>query len=315
MDSKIDSLELAVRQSLQGLFPRKPHTINYTQAKARIKKELKLILSVKEIDQIIHLIILSIWNAQYQVPLLELISQTQIKAFIKDNEELFEQFQYEINQNMVKNQTYKALEIIVEEMDQFKDPDKFQKDITRWRSKVVWDTKTYESKKLQLNVLFNKELSKEEFYLIADIWCYYMVFAEDLLGSDKFTQEKIKELKKTLAACITHHKGLIKANEKLIKQLQDIAHFTFTDIEAQKENLLRNERQLDELKFLEERLRQDNSHELNINNIQEKAYFSVFFLGELLGLSEPEHNKDGNPLLTFLDILTGWTKSTMPKDL
>jgi hypothetical protein len=42
MDSTFDSLVLAVKQSLQEVFPRKPYTLDYTQVKARFKKELKL---------------------------------------------------------------------------------------------------------------------------------------------------------------------------------------------------------------------------------------------------------------------------------
>ncbi|KTD02660.1 hypothetical protein [Legionella feeleii] len=33
-----------------------------------------------------------------------------------------------------------------------------------------------------------------------------------------------------------------------------------------------------------------------------------------MGLHESEYHKDGNPLLTFLDILAGWTDSHMDKE-
>lgn len=314
MDSTFDSLVLAVKQSLQGVFPRKPHTLDYTQVKVRFKKKLKITLNVKEIDQIMHFINLSIFDAEHQDPQLQVIDQSRIKTIIKNNIKLQGQIKDAINQNISKNQTLKVLGIIVEEMIRFKDPDKFQKEITQWRSKIVWDTKTYESKKLQLEHLLKKALSKEDFYLIAETWFHYMVFVEDLQSRDNYTKEQIKELKKTLVTSIAHYQETIKSNERLIKQLQDIDRFTYIDIEVQKKNLIGNQKQLDELKLLAERLRQDNSRELSANNILEKAYFSMFFLGQSLGLVEPEHNKDGNPLLTFLDILTGWTESKMPQD-
>src|SRR5476649_548129 len=110
-----DSLELAIGLLLQGIFPRKPHTINYTEVIARIKKELKLVLSVKEIDQIILLIIQSMCDAQYQDSALRFINQAQAKTIVSNNKGLLKDFQNEINQNIGKNQANQAIEIIIEE--------------------------------------------------------------------------------------------------------------------------------------------------------------------------------------------------------
>lgn len=315
MKFKIESLALALKQSILGIFPRRSHIDDYTTAKARIKKELKTILSVKEIDQISILITQSIWDAQNQDPALQHISLVQAKAIVSSNAMLLEEFQHEINQSMDKNKTTQAIEIVIEEMRRFKSPTNYLEGTISWRSKMIWDAKTYESKKLQFESLLKRELLKEEFYLIAETWFHYMVFAEDLRSPDNYTKEKINELKKTLTDRITHLEGLVTSSKEFIDQVRDIDRFPLINIEAEEKSLLDTQRKLDESKMLIERLRQDNGYELSINHIQEQAYFSAFFLGELLGLYEPEYNKDGNPLLTFLDILTGWTDSQMNKEV
>ncbi|EHL31224.1 hypothetical protein [Legionella drancourtii] len=314
MDSKIDSLALALKQSFLGIFPRRTHIDDYEEVKARIKKELKIELTVKEINQISFFVIRSILDAQNQDSSLQCVNSAQAKTIASSHTALLEDLQYEISQKMDKNSANQAIGIVIEEMTQFKNPTIFVKNTISWRSKMVWDDKTYESKKSQLESLLKRDLLKEEFYLIAEAWFHYMVFVEDLRSPDNYTKEKIKELRTTLIVRIAHLEGVVNSSKEIIDQVRDIDRFPEIDIEAEERGLLDAQSKLNESKALAERLRQDNGYELSINHIQEKAYFSAFFLGELLGLFEPEYNKDGNPLLTFLDILTGWTDSQMDKE-
>jgi len=316
MNSKIDSLALALKQSSLGIFPRRSHIDNYTEVKARIKNELKIILTVKEIDQISLYIIRCILNVQNQDSGLQCISPVQAKTIaMNSNALLLEELQYKTGQKMDSGIANQLIRIVVEEMLQFKNPAIFEQNTISWRSTMVWDDKTYESKKSQLEALFKRTLLKEEFYLIAEAWFHYMVFAEDLRSSDNYTKEKVKELKTTLTVRIAHLEGVVNSSKEIIDQVYDIDRFPWINIEAEEKNLLDAQCKLNESKALAERLRQDNGYELSINHIQEKAYFSAFFLGELFGLYEPEYNKDGNPLLTLLDILTGWTDSQMDKEV
>lgn len=314
MNSDVDSLELALKQSFLGIFPRRSHIDDYSEVKARIKKELEIVLSVKEIDLISIIITRSIWNAQNQDPGLECASLAHGKAIVSRDTAVLGGLQYEITQVMDEKKANLVLQIVIEEMRQFKNPREFLKDSTSLRSKMVWNAKTYDSKKQQLELWLKKKLSKEEFHLIAETWFYYMVFAEELRSPDNFTKEKINEMKKSLEARILYLDGEIESNRKFIEQFKEFDRFFYIDIAIHEKSLLENQKRLKELKALLERLRQDNGYELSFNNIQQKAYFSAFFIGELLGLSEPEHKKDGNPLLTFLDILTGWTESKMLKE-
>ncbi|KTD68876.1 hypothetical protein Lste_2034 [Legionella steelei] len=315
MDSKIDSLALALKQSFLGIFPRRTHIDDYTAVKARIKKELKIELTVKEIDQISFFIIRCICNAQNQDSGLQCVHPVQAKTIAMNSKTLLlEELQYETSQKMDSDIANQVMRIVVEAMLQFKAPTIFVKNTISWRSKMVWGDKTYESKKSQLESLLKRELLKEEFYLIAEAWFHYMVFVEDLRSPDNYTKEKIKELRTTLNARIIHLEGVVNSSKEIIEQVRDIDRFPEIDIEAEERSLLDAQSKLDESKALAERLRQDNGYELSINHIQEKAYFSAFFLGELLGLHKREYNKDGNPLLTFLDILTGWTDSQMDKE-
>ncbi|WP_115701829.1 hypothetical protein [Legionella sainthelensi] len=313
MNSKVDSLALALKQSFLGIYPRRTLIDDYKILKARIKKELKIALTVKEIDQISFFVVKSIWNVQTQDSSPQCINSAQAIAIASSNTVLLEED--EISQKIDKNKVNQVITIVVEEMIQFKNPAAFIKNTISLRSKMVWDAKTYESKKLQLESLLKRELLKEEVYLIAETWFHYMVFAEDLRSPDNYTKEKIKELKAALLARIDHFKGVVKSSKEIIEQVRDIDRFPWINIEVEEKILLDAQNKLEESEALAARLRQENGYPLSINHIQEQAYFSAFFLGELLGLSEPKYNKDGNPLLTFLDILIGWTDSKMDKDI
>lgn len=316
MNSKVDSLALALKQSSLGLFPRRAYIDNYTEVKARIKNELKIALTVKEIDQISLFIIKCILNAQNQDSGLQCIHPVQAKTIaMNSNALLLEELHYKTSQKMDIDLANRVICIVIEEMLQFKNPTTFVQNTLSWRSKMVWDDKTYQSKKSQLEALLKRKLLKEEFYLIAEAWFHYMVFVEDLRSPDNYTKEKVKELKATLTIRIAHLEEVVNSSKEIVDQVRDIDRFPWINIEAEEKSLLDAQSKLNESKALVERLRQDNGYDLSINHIQKKAYFSAFFLGELLGLYEPEYNKDGNPLLTFLDILTGWTDSQMDKEV
>ncbi|MBL7479991.1 hypothetical protein [Legionella bononiensis] len=312
MNSKIDSLELALKQSLQGLFPKRSCILDYTEVKKRIKNEVKIALNVGDIDKIILLITQTVSDAQHKDPALLIIDQARVKVLISNNNEIVENVQNQIGQQVDINQASQMIEIVIEEMNQFHDTNKFLNNLTS-RSKTNWDANTYASKKSQLDHLFDRELLKEEFHLIAETWFHYMVFAEDLRSPDNYTKEQIKELKRVLIARIRYLEGVVKSSREAIDRVCEIDRFLLINIEAEEKYLLDTQNQLDESKALAERLRQDNGYELSANHIQQQAYFSAFFLGELLGLHEPQYSKDGNPLLTFLDILTGWTDAQMDK--
>ncbi|AOW57829.1 TPA: hypothetical protein F8A23_08715 [Legionella pneumophila] len=315
MNSKIDSLALALKQSFLGIFPRRTYIDDYAKVKARIKKELKILLTVKEIDQIIFFVIRCISSTQNQCSLLQYINSEQAKNIVSSSTVLLKEFYYEISHKMDKSIANQAIGIVIEEMIQFKDPTKFIKNTISWRPKIVWGDKTYESKKSQLQSLLKRELLTEELHLIAEVWSYYMAFIEDLHSPDNYTKEKIKELKTTMTALIAHLEGVVKSSRELIDQLRDFDRFPWVDIDAKEKSLLDNQSKLDEAKALAELLRQDNGYKLSTNHIQKLSFFSMFFLGELMGLHEPEYKKDGNPLLTFLDILTGWTESQLDKEV
>ncbi|KTD02661.1 hypothetical protein [Legionella feeleii] len=231
MNSKIDSLALALKQSSLGIFPRRAYIDDYTKVKARIKKELKIVLTVKEIDQIGIFVIRCIWDAQNQDSSLQCFDSIQVTAIASSNTFLLEELQSEMSQKMDKNTINRVVRIVIEEMHHFNQITFLKNSISR-RSKVVWDEKTYESKKLQLESLFKRELLKEEVYLIAETWFHYMVFVEDLRSPDNYTKEKIKELKTILTARITQLEGVVVSSKEIIDQVRDIDRFPWIDIEG-----------------------------------------------------------------------------------
>src|SRR4051794_37721036 len=82
-NNSTDSLELAVQLSIQGISPRSLVNINYSEVKAKLIKEIGVSLNVNIIDEIVHLLLKNVLDAQ-----LANIELRQIEELIHKNQEV-----------------------------------------------------------------------------------------------------------------------------------------------------------------------------------------------------------------------------------
>ncbi len=130
--------------------------------------------------------------------------------------------------------------------------------------------------------------------------------------NNKF-KETIKELRNYLLMKIKALDMQLYADRKLEKTLNSTDRFLYLDLEnhccVREENL----KQLKLYEALIDNLRQNNAKKLNVYNLKSQAYFSVLFCAETFGLSPSKANRNGNPLLKFLEIIIGFDKNKKDK--
>lgn len=158
--------------------------------------------------------------------------------------------------------------------------------------------------RLALNSLFNRTLTEPEFLLIFESWFSYMYLAQDVDHNTKFT-EQIAEARNSLANLIKSKRKEIKENDAVITQLKSFNNLIQIDISSLESIKDQNNIHLSNYIEFAQSLKLDNGNPLCSNSLKENAYFAVLFCTELMGLSAPELNKDGNPFISVLDILLG----------
>jgi len=295
-----DSLELSIKLNLKGIFPRDYSFIDYSLAKKNLKKQVSQVFTVSDIDQIIRIFI---------IKTSQLTFDNQIISVYKNIRSLYGDMKPQVESIMntipSRSQIFKIIRIFLDLMTIFK--------TTQPSFSIKPENENiYVSKKIELNKLFlskrQSELTKEELHFIDETWCYYHSIVVDIDNQDNRLKEQIKELNISLSTMINSLEIQIATTKQFISQIESFPRFLNVDIIRHKKNLAQDEDLLISLKSEKNRFKQSNSHELNSAKLKEQAYFAILFCAETLGLSPQEINKDGNPFLSFLEIMTGLNK-------
>ncbi|HHT9860502.1 TPA: hypothetical protein ACT9JI_003359, partial [Legionella pneumophila] len=308
--TRFNSLELITRLILQGILPRnkKFYYFNYKLLKSEIKKQLGVKITARELN-----LLLSLTLEKITMFLKENLNSKTLSLF--DAKNIIEQHQKEIKENFenvikkkfTQRKINKILDIMLESLSlTLFNNTNLQESLLKTR--CDWMEHQYTEIKFKLDNLFKRTLTKEEFHIIIEAWCYYASLVQDFECKDEYLKEQIKELKDSLSISIKLLEKKIQADKQAISTSKSIERFIELDLISYENKLIQDIEQLEHLKSLKLKIQQNNGSELNLNKIKEKAYFSLFFIGELLGLSEPSFRKLGNPLLSLLEILQNWSK-------
>jgi hypothetical protein len=308
MSARRDSLDLIMELLWQGILPRnaKVRYLDYSVVKSKIKEQIGFKISANEIGQILSIFLEKVSDVLFQNPQLVTMSKDDVRQLISQNSDDVKLNAEKFIKNKFSGAEYKTLmNILIEAISIF--DNKTDLRVTLLRTRTEWNEEAYVSRKSSLACLFNRDLTKDEFHLIARTWCYYAAFAQDLINPDNYTKEQIKELKKVLSINITNLKKKIKSQQQLIETLNTVERSIYID-SSEQESILKSEiQQLENANVLLTRLRQDNGSESNTHTIQRNAYFSLFFLGEVFALPQSHRGKKKNLYLDLIDILSGWS--------
>ena len=300
-----EGLELSLKLMFEGISPtlRAGLISDYSSLKSDLKK-IKVNLTVKEIDHIALLILerLGIPSESHYPP-------AAIKALV-EGEEIITQIGQKLidyNSDLNSDNIISVLEIISRKMPSFHK--KYLYPDSSRHNQFNHAFLSREKVKSQLDALFNRVLTKDEFHLLLTEWHRYMAIVMDWENSDNKLKEQIKDTK-------ADYEGIIKALEKkilhtnaLINNLKSINRFPNHALSIQETILRNNQEELLLYNQLLSRLRTGNGQELNSYNLRTQAYFSVMFCAQTLGLAPNKRRKDGNPLLSLLEILLGLDES------
>jgi hypothetical protein len=293
MSARRDSLDLIMELLWQGILPRnaKVRYLDYSVVKSKIKEQIGFKISANEIGQILSIFLEKVSDVLFQNPQLVTMSKDDVRQLISQNSDDVKLNAEKFIKNKFSGAEYKTLmNILIEAISIF--DNKTDLRVTLLRTRTEWNEEAYVSRKSSLACLFNRDLTKDEFHLIARTWCYYAAFAQDLINPDNYTKEQIKELKKVLSINITNLKKKIKSQQQLIETLNTVERSIYID-SSEQESILKSEIQ--------------QLENANVHTIQRNEYFSLFFLGEVFALPQSHRGKKKNLYLDLIDILSGWS--------
>lgn len=323
MNNTKDVLNLSLLLLFKGILPsQRPDMISsYPEIKSALK-ENKIILLVDQIEQIAYIIL------SYSIELMtvrknknsdpkdcseNIFSKEELITTINnDLDHIISKIEAHLKFKLTREQYEFTVKTIVNHMSQFNEY-KFNNSIKLYSDAYNHILINYISIKSQLDDLFERNLTEQEFQLIAESWCYYASLAQKVDSPDFKLKEIVKEIQ-------THLKMLINALESSIKQqglirhqLNHIKNFIYLDMNTEEKNIDDLKAQLIHYKNLKEKLTFRKGSELYSHHLKDQACFSALFCAESLGLSAPSLNRDGNPLLKFLMIIQGLNFSNIPK--
>lgn len=298
MNTDVEGLELSLKLMYRGISPTlKPGVIDdYTSVKSDLKK-IKVNLTVKEIDNI-AIIVLGEMGTQNESPaqLPTIKPLIQSKEVIEQVQEVLSKHNPDLGTRNITN----VLEIIAREMPAFKDCDYPYSTKHNQYNYAFINRKKVRS---ELDILFQRVLTKDEFHLLMTEWYRYMAIVMDCENSNNKFKEQVKEIKVDYVNIIKDLEKKISHTNILIDNLRSISRFPNHALSIHEGILNNNQAELTLYKKLLSRLRADKGHELNAYDLRSQAYFAVIFCAETLGLSANKQRKFGNPLLRLLEIL------------
>lgn len=173
------------------------------------------------------------------------------------------------------------------------------------KTKQLWDdTKSIQS---QLNSIFGRILTQEEFYLLAETWFTYMSKANEIDKIDNRFKEQVKAQKNSLSKAQKARQKEIAALESFVQEAETLTDYTNIDISAYKNEIEKSKTKLIQYQSDISRLNLQRGRKLNSNRFIESGYLATLFCAETLGLPIPK-NKEKNPYITLLDVLSGLSK-------
>ena len=315
MPKYAQALKLSLLLNLKGIVSNAPSLVkpDYKTIKAQIKKETKIITTVEAINRIICIIMAYIFDEQIKNPQLKQINCDQAVEIFKHSMVLNKPKIEKVISKEISARVYiNIVNLLVQSMAIF-DDNKLNKLARQASNKYTHPLINYELVKSKLDALFKRTLTEDEFHLIVELWLYYMQLAQDIKENDAF-KEQLNETCCKLSDIIKSKKNETKKINTITAQLKSFNSFIPIDLDTLESIKQQNEKQLLFFNQLKKNLNLGNGNPLNTNNLEENAYFSVLFCAEALGLSAPENNKDGNSLLTFLDILLGLTEQKLSSE-
>lgn len=294
-----NKLKLSLYLAAKGISPNSQPTINdsYKNIKLQLKKETQLVLNINQID----LIIIELIKCSLNQEINHLDKTSAIEAYIHCMPEIKPQIELIISKEISINDYCKIIKLMVPVMTVFNVD---QRKAPLNSHKFIYPMQQNNSVRLALNSLFNRALTEPEFLLIFESWFSYMYLAQDVDNNTKFT-EQIAEARNSIANLIKSKRKEIKENDALITQLKSFNNLIQIDISSLESIKDQNNTHLSNYIKLAQSLKLENGNPLCSNTLKENAYFAVLFCAELMGLSAPELNKDGNPFISFLDIMLG----------
>lgn len=296
-----NKLKLSLYLAAKGISTNSQATIinDYKSIKLQLKKEAQLMLTINQID----LFVIELIKCSLDKEINHLDKTSAIDVYTQCIREVKPQIELIISKDISDSDYLKIIRLMVQSMTVF-NANTQKAPLQKSSDKFIYPMTQNKSVRVALNTLFNRTLTESEFLLIFEPWFSYMYLAQDIDHNTKFT-EQIAEVRNKLSGLIKSKRNEIRENDAAITQLKSFKCFPTIDINSLQIIKVQNSEHLSDYIKLDQSLKLSNGKPLNSSNLKENAYFSVLFCAELLGLSAPEKNKNGNPLLCFLDILLG----------
>ncbi|HDV6632346.1 TPA: hypothetical protein RJX14_001134 [Legionella pneumophila] len=301
-----EKLKLSLYLAAKGIQKNPDPLISedYKKLQSLLKKEVGLTLTNQQINSII----IEFICCSFQIPIEEFhlgyrTQEEAIKLLLENREDLNPKIEEIISKSISTTQYTNLVHSIVPFILVFNNKE-FKNLSYLKNNKLNHILCNSETVRLEFNNLFNRVLTDDEFLLIIESWLGYSVIAEDSEQNLYFIGQ-IDEARSNTINLIKNKEKEIAIINNMITQIQSLSSFIQMDMTKLMAIRHQNEQQLLHYKELEQSLKLGNGSILNKNNLVRNGYISALFCAELLGLSAPEKNKDGNPLITFLDILLG----------
>lgn len=278
---------------------------DYKKLKSLLRKEVGLTLTTQQINSIIIEFISCSFHIPFEESHLGYRTQEEaIKLLLENREDLKPKIEESISKNISTNQYTNLVHSIVPFILVFNNKE-FKSFSYPKNNKFNHILHNGETVRLEFNNLFNRVLTDDEFLLIIESWQSYSVIAQDSEQNISFINHA-NEVRNNTINLIKNKEKEIAIINNMIAQIQSFSSFIQIDLLSLTAIRTQNEQQLLFYKELEQSFKLGNGSALNTNSLVRNGYMSALFCAELLGLSLSEKNKkDGNPLITFLDILLG----------
>ncbi|WP_131778381.1 hypothetical protein [Legionella bozemanae] len=306
MIQRTKGLDFADELYRKGIMPHnfEVHSIDYSKVKKGLKKQVGIIAKVTTIKFIFNRINDEIITALIKDKSIETIDVLGAAQIISNNA-IKENIENSLGKPLSQMEFDRVINIIIRSTDLFKKEVNLRNYF--FRTQMDWIGDKYLETKLSLDDLFCSELTTYEYHLILETWCHYICLAKDLMNPDNYVQEQLKEINDSLTNAISSYSKAIHQHQLFLEGVQSLERITKIDLKSSEDHLKTAQQNIQYLNSVKNQFHQNYGSELNPRNIETQAFFSIFFLGELLGLEKPKRNKDSNPLLTLLITLHKWS--------
>lgn len=159
--------------------------------------------------------------------------------------------------------------------------------------------------KKQLDALFKRTLSQDEFSLMLESWCKYMYLARDSNDNIKF-KEQIKEAQDDLKSIEKHINYEITYLDSVICKLNSFQSKGLEHLKTMKDLAKNN---LTSIKQIRMDMQIGNGSSLNKDTLRKNGFFAILFCAETFGLRPAASHRQRNPFIQLLNIFLGWNLS------